>query len=53
MVHALGIAGSQAAGLLEFLSDGTYTKRFHAGWADPSRLTAALLARKISPDQSP
>lgn len=45
MVHALGIAGSQAAGLLEFLSDGTYTKRFHAGWGAHSGLIAALLAR--------
>jgi 2-methylcitrate dehydratase PrpD len=44
MVHALGIAGSQAAGLLEFLSDGSYTKRFHAGWAAHSGLIAALLA---------
>jgi 2-methylcitrate dehydratase PrpD len=45
MVNALGIAGSQAAGLLEFLSDGTYTKRFHAGWGAHSGLMAALLAR--------
>jgi len=45
MVHALGIAGSQASGLLEFLSDGTYTKRFHAGWGAHSGLIATLLAR--------
>ena len=32
-------------GLLEFLSDGSYTKRFHAGWGDHSGLIAALLAR--------
>lgn len=41
---ALGIAGSQAAGSMEYLTDGVYTKRFHAGWAAQSGLTAALLA---------
>jgi 2-methylcitrate dehydratase PrpD len=45
MINALGIAGSQASGLLEFLSDGTYTKRFHAGWGAHGGLIAALLAR--------
>jgi 2-methylcitrate dehydratase PrpD len=43
-VDALGIAGSQAAGSMEYLTDGVYTKRFHAGWAAQSGLTAALLA---------
>jgi 2-methylcitrate dehydratase PrpD len=42
--HALGIAGSQASGSLEFLSDGAYTKRFHAGWAAHSGVLAAELA---------
>jgi 2-methylcitrate dehydratase PrpD len=42
--NALGIAGSQAAGSMEYLTDGVYTKRFHAGWAAQSGLTAALLA---------
>ncbi len=45
-MHALGIAGSQAAGSLEFLSDGAFTKRFHAGWSAHSGLVAALLARE-------
>ncbi|MGD2016426.1 MAG: MmgE/PrpD family protein [Desulfobacterales bacterium] len=45
-VNALGIAGSQAAGSMEYLTDGVYTKRFHAGWASKSGLTAALLARE-------
>ena len=30
---ALGISGSQAAGSMEFLAEGAWTKRFHAGWA--------------------
>lgn len=46
MKNALGIAGSQASGLMEFLSDGAYTKRLHAGWAAHSGLLAALLARE-------
>ncbi len=45
MQHALGIAGSQAAGSMEFLADGAYTKRFHPGWAAHSGIIAALLAR--------
>jgi 2-methylcitrate dehydratase PrpD len=44
--NALGIAGSQAAGSMEYLTDGVYTKRFHAGWAAKSGLTAVLLARE-------
>jgi 2-methylcitrate dehydratase PrpD len=31
---------------MEYLTDGVYTKRFHAGWASKSGLTAALLARE-------
>jgi 2-methylcitrate dehydratase PrpD len=46
MQNALGIAGSQAAGSMEFLADGAYTKRFHPGWAAHSGIIAALLARE-------
>ncbi|MGD2185408.1 MAG: MmgE/PrpD family protein [Desulfobacterales bacterium] len=45
MMNALGIAGSQAAGSMEFLSDGAFTKRLHPGWAAHSGIIAALLAR--------
>ena len=45
MTHAMGIAGSQAAGSLEFLTDGAFTKRFHAGWAAHSGVLAAELAK--------
>ncbi|MBI4200077.1 MAG: MmgE/PrpD family protein [Chloroflexi bacterium] len=45
-VWALGIAGSQAAGSMEFLAQGTWTKRFHPGWAVHSGIWAALLARE-------
>lgn len=45
-MNTLGIAGSQASGSLEFLSDGSFTKRFHAGWSAHSGVVAALLARE-------
>ena len=45
IVNALGIAGSQAAGLMEFLADGSFTKRLHPGWAAHSGIMAALLAQ--------
>jgi len=45
MTHALGIAGSQAAGSMEFLADGSMTKRLHPGWAAHAGVMAALLAR--------
>lgn len=38
---ALGLAGSQAAGTLEFLSDGSWSKRLHAGWAAHAGVVAA------------
>ena len=41
---ALGIAGSFAPGLLEFLGDGSSTKRLHAGGAARAGVEAALLA---------
>jgi 2-methylcitrate dehydratase PrpD len=45
MVDALGIAGSMAGGIIEYLAEGAWTKRIHAGWAAQSGLRAALLAR--------
>jgi 2-methylcitrate dehydratase PrpD len=44
-VDALGIAGSMAGGIIEYLAEGTWTKRLHAGWAAQSGVRAALLAR--------
>jgi 2-methylcitrate dehydratase PrpD len=46
MLRALGIAGSQAAGSMEYLAQGAWTKRFHAGWAAHSGMIAAQLAQK-------
>lgn len=44
-VDALGIAGSQAGGLLEFLHTGADTKTLHPGLASCSGMLAAELAR--------
>lgn len=44
-VSALGIAGSTASGIIEYLAEGTWTKRMHAGWAAQAGLRAALMAR--------
>ncbi|MFI0353362.1 MmgE/PrpD family protein [Actinomadura sp. 9N407] len=43
-VHALGIAGSQAGGLLEFLNTGASTKQLHPGFAARGGVLAATLA---------
>ncbi|WP_206952444.1 MmgE/PrpD family protein [Trinickia acidisoli] len=42
---ALGIAGSMASGIIEYLAEGTSTKRMHAGWAAQSGIRAARMAR--------
>ncbi|MBM3357840.1 MAG: MmgE/PrpD family protein [Betaproteobacteria bacterium] len=40
-VDALGIAGSLASGIIEYLTDGAWTKRMHPGWAAQAGLSAA------------
>ena len=42
--NALGVCGSLASGLLEFLADGSETKPLHAGWAAQAGVRAAQLA---------
>jgi 2-methylcitrate dehydratase PrpD len=44
LAAALGIAGTQAAGSMEFLADGAWTKRLNPGWAASAGLHAAALA---------
>jgi 2-methylcitrate dehydratase PrpD len=46
IVDALGIAGSMAGGIIEYLAEGSWTKRMHAGWAAQSGIRAALLAKQ-------
>jgi 2-methylcitrate dehydratase PrpD len=45
MQHALGSAGTQSAGLWEFLRDGADSKQLHTAHASAAGLTAAYLAR--------
>ena len=42
--EAMGLAGSMGGGLLEFLSDGSWAKRMHPGWAAHGGVVAAQLA---------
>jgi 2-methylcitrate dehydratase PrpD len=46
LVRALGIAGTMASGSLEYLSDGSWTKRLNAGWAAHAGVVAAQLAAR-------
>jgi 2-methylcitrate dehydratase PrpD len=41
---AIGVAGSLASGIIEYLADGSWTKRLHAGAAAQSGIRAAFLA---------
>jgi len=45
LAQALGIAGTLAAGSLEYLADGAWTKRLNAGWAGHAGISAARLAQ--------
>jgi 2-methylcitrate dehydratase PrpD len=44
MLSAFGIAGSMAAGSMEFLAEGAWTKRLHPGLAAQNGIQAAMLA---------
>jgi len=44
-IRAFGIAGSLASGIIEYLADGSSTKRLHAGAAAQAGLRAVHLAR--------
>lgn len=45
IAQAQGFVGSLAAGSLEFLATGAWTKRSHPGWAAACGITAATFAR--------
>ncbi len=45
LINALGICGSQAAALQEFLQDGTWAKKIHPGWGCHSAVYALLMAK--------
>jgi len=45
LVRAFGICGSQASGIIEYLADGSWTKRLHPGWNAHAGVIALQLAR--------
>ena len=45
-VDALGIAGSMASGIIEYLADGAWSKRLHAGWAAKIGIQAARFGQQ-------
>ena len=45
LVDAFGLAGSMAGGIIEYLADGSWTKRMHPGWAAQSAYRAVRLAQ--------
>jgi 2-methylcitrate dehydratase PrpD len=46
MAHALGISGSLAAGSLEYIDEGSWTKRLQVGAAAQNGVLAAILASR-------
>ena len=45
-IDAFGLCGSQSSGIIEYLADGTWTKRLHPGWSAHGGVIAALLAQQ-------
>jgi 2-methylcitrate dehydratase PrpD len=45
-VDALGLCGSQSSGIIEYLTDGTWTKRMHPGWSAHGGVIATMLAKE-------
>ena len=45
-VDAFGLCGSQSSGIIEYLADGTWTKRLHPGWSAHGGVVATLLAKE-------
>jgi 2-methylcitrate dehydratase PrpD len=44
IASAIGIVGSMASGIIEYLAEGTWTKRMHPGWAAQAGWRAARMA---------
>jgi 2-methylcitrate dehydratase PrpD len=45
-VDAFGLCGSQSSGIIEYLADGTWTKRVHPGWSAHGGVIATMLAKE-------
>src|SRR5436309_14311662 len=47
---AFGLCGSQSSGIIEYLVDGSWTKRLHPGWSAHGGVIPTLLARECFRD---
>jgi len=45
-IDTFGLCGSQSSGIIEYLADGTWTKRLHPGWSSHGGVIACLLAQE-------
>lgn len=45
-LDAFGLCGSQSSGIIEYLADGTWTKRIHPGWSAHGGVIATMLAKE-------
>ncbi|MCZ6626576.1 MAG: MmgE/PrpD family protein [Deltaproteobacteria bacterium] len=43
---AFGLCGSQSSGIIEYLTDGSWSKRLHPGWSAHGGIIAVLLATR-------
>jgi 2-methylcitrate dehydratase PrpD len=43
---AFGLCGSQSSGIIEYLADGSWTKRLHPGWSAHGGVIATMLSRE-------
>ena len=46
LVAAIGLAGAQGSGNMEWQSDGSWSKRFQPGWSAHASVMATLIARE-------
>jgi 2-methylcitrate dehydratase PrpD len=46
LVDAFGICGSQSSGIIEYLTDGTWTKMLHPGWSSHGGVIATLFGQR-------
>jgi len=46
LADAFGLCGSLSSGIIEYLADGSWTKRLHPGWSAHGGVITALLAQR-------
>jgi len=46
LMDAFGLCGSQSSGIIEYLKDGSWSKRLHPGWSAHGGVIATLLGKQ-------